>query len=131
MKPEARFYLNLLRQLLQDDFHGREELRAQLNHVKLISLDDISGDGSGVIELIVTDGPPAEVESRLVAEVTATDKDSVPISALLFVDDGKLHLLDIYRADGNPIVQMPSAEEFKPAKWDQLDDDTKVRHKAV
>ena len=96
--------------------------------MQLVSTPEAEGDGSGVIEIEVTGGTLAKVESRLVVEVTAPDADSVAISALLFVDDGKLHLLDIYKDDGTPIHRMPPVEEFKLTVWDQIDDTTKIRH---
>lgn len=127
-KPPTDFYLTLVRRMLQYDFPGCVELRAQIDHIQPVSTLETEDDGSGMIEIKVTDGPTAKVESRLAVEVAAPDTDSVAISALLFVDDGKLHLLDIYKDDSTPIHQMPPVEEFKLAVWDQVDEFTKVRH---
>lgn len=126
-KPPIDFYLTLVRHMLQYDFPGCVELRTQADHMQLVSTSDIEDDGCGVIEIKVTDGSLAKVKTRLAVEVMAPDIDSVAISALLFVDDGRLHLLDIYKDDGTPIRRMPPVEEFKLAIWDQVDDATRTR----
>lgn len=120
------FYKELLSKMLNSDVSSRETIAKQIKNAKSKPINDSNNEFS--IEFEVDDEMPyVQVKGRLIAELEAKDIDNVPISALLFVDDGKISLLDIYKANGSSIKELPPASEFKKPNWVQLDKNTKVR----
>jgi len=121
------FYKNLIKHMLDFDFQGRDNLKTQFAHMTVVHDVDNNQDGSGVRKISVAGGDPAIVDSRQPIELESRDADGITIAALLFVDDGKLHLIDIYKLDGSPIKKMPEPNSFKLTYWEKLDDSTQVR----
>lgn len=98
----------LLEKLLEPGFPGRDELRAQLG-----SLTAKPADADGTLVLRCGLGPPAPIQSRLVSEAMCRDADGGQVSLLLHVDkEGLLHMLEIIKYDGSPIVRPPSARDL-------------------
>ncbi|OAI39476.1 hypothetical protein AYO38_07545 [bacterium SCGC AG-212-C10] len=78
--------------------------------VQLIVQDD---DNYGSVKLVLDDASqPSPLGRRIVAEGEAKDIDGIPIYLLLHMVDGKLHELEIYKADGSRMVELPVPEEF-------------------
>jgi hypothetical protein len=51
---------------------------------------------------------------REIAEGSFQDADSVPVSATLSVDKaGNLFELDVFKADGSPLIRYPDPDEFE------------------
>lgn len=98
----------LLEKLLEVEFPGRDELRAQLASVTAKQIEK-----DGTLKLRCDLGPPATTKFRLVAEAMCKDADGGQISVLLHVDkEGFLHMLEIIKYDGSPIVRPPSAQDL-------------------
>ena len=97
----------LIDRLLVSEFEGRDELQQQLQDCRVRIVDKYD-DNYGSLEFDVQSGPLAKTES-VVADGQAQDSDGIPIEVLLFVRDGKLHELEIYKADGTPIIRRPDA----------------------
>lgn len=113
------FYRDILCKMFEYNFAGRNELIAQMKYTTMLS--DPDKDGHDIVEFSVAAGPRANTELRLPVELHAHDKDNVAIFVLLFVDDGKLHLLDMYKADGSKILELPSPKNFTRTVWEERD----------
>jgi len=94
--------------LLGAEFPGNLALRKQLAKAAVRRVDT---DGS--LELSVEAGPQAEVVRRIPVEAEAVDRDGVPIHVLLHVVDGRLHELEFYREDSQPIVRRPTPDDIR------------------
>jgi hypothetical protein len=95
----------LLEKLLEAEFPGRDELRAQMCSVtgKQIETD-------GTLYLRCASGPPARTRYALVMEGVCTDADGGMIAVMLHVDkDGRMAMLEILKYDGSVIINPPSA----------------------
>jgi hypothetical protein len=55
----------------------------------------------------------APVHTRVPVEGNGTDSDGVPVHVLLHVVDGLAVELEIYKADGSPILSMPPPEAIE------------------
>jgi hypothetical protein len=103
--PLERSYLD---RLLTVDFAGRREVARQLESVRVRRID-----AAGSLRLAPATAKPAAVEKRVPVEGEATDIDGVPVYFLLHVVDSHAHELEIYKADGAPILRMPAPEEIQ------------------
>jgi hypothetical protein len=95
----------LLEKLLEAEFPGRDELRAQLGSVtaKQIEVD-------GTLTLRCASGPRSPSKYRLVMEGWYKDADGTTISVMLHIDkDGYMNMLEILKYGGSPIINPPSA----------------------
>jgi hypothetical protein len=98
----------LIEKLLEADFTGSDELRAQLSSVTGKQIEE-----DGTLSLRCSAGPPAPTKYRLAAEGTCKDADGALISVLLHVDnEGFMTMLEIIRYDGSPLINSPSADEL-------------------
>jgi hypothetical protein len=98
---------SLLEKLLEPEFPGRNELRAQLGS---LTAKPAGADGTLILR---GSGPSATTQWRLVSEAMCRDADGGPISVLLHVDkQGLLHMLEIIKHDGSPIVRPPMAQDL-------------------
>ncbi len=97
----------LLEKLLSIDVPGRDKLKLQMNSVTARPLL-----GSG-LELRSHEPLRAEMLSGCPVEGTCPDSDGTPIAVLLHVRDGKLHLLEIFREDGEEIIRPPDASTIR------------------
>ena len=102
----------LVAKLLEYEFKGADELRAQLRTARVRDLDD-----DGCLEFMVENGPLADVSDRVPAEGYTTDVDGVRVHALLHVVHGKLNELEIYKDDNSPVLKKPTAETLHFAEW--------------
>jgi hypothetical protein len=105
LKPEERA---LIDRLLEPRFQGRDELRLQLLSVsaKLIIAD-------GTLSLECGSGRPASTKYRVAMEAICTDADGVDICVMLHVNkEGFMHMLEIIKYDGSPIINPPTASSL-------------------
>jgi hypothetical protein len=109
LKPNER---QIIERLLQDPFPGRDELRAQIFKSRVEPIDEY-GDEYGSLKFEVEDGPKAKVTQRVPVDARANDSDGVPIEFLLHVVDGLVRELEIYKADGSPIMRHPVASDLQ------------------
>jgi hypothetical protein len=107
-RPLAQWERDLLDRLLEADFPGRDEVREQLASCLVREYDE-----HGCLEFAVQSDVKAPVEMTVPVEVMADDADGIPIELLLFVKDGKVSELEFNKADGSPIIRMPSREEWR------------------
>jgi hypothetical protein len=98
----------LIGRLLDADFPGREELRAQ---VAAASVREIDEDGS--LEFRVRTAQTASVVRRVPVEAEARDADGGNVHVLLHVVDGRVDELEFYKEDGSRIVKRPEPEELR------------------
>jgi hypothetical protein len=106
--------MGLLEKLLEADFPGRDELRAQMNSV---TGKQIESDGT--LDLRCASGPPAPTKYAVAMEGVCTDADGGMMAIMLHVDkDGFMHMLEIIKYDGSPIINPPSASDLVPSLYD-------------
>src|SRR6266849_10395523 len=92
----------LLEKLLEPEFQGRDELRSQLISVTAKQIEE-----DGTLRLQCGPSPPAPVKYSAPMEATCTDADGMTIAVLLHVDkDGFMHMLEIIKYDGSPIINL-------------------------
>lgn len=97
----------LLERLLDCEFQGRDQLRLQLN-----STDAKQVDEDGTLLLRCDTSSAAPVKFRVPVEGMCTDADGVGICILLHVKDGFMHMLEIIKDDGSPILNPPNASDL-------------------
>lgn len=102
----------LLEKLLEQPFHGRDEIRKQIKVSKVRTLEEYK-DNYGSIEFDVRTNLKAHVQQRVPVEGIAYDVDKVPIELLLHVVNGKVKELEIVKADGSLIKAFPFVDEFE------------------
>jgi hypothetical protein len=101
----------LLEKLLEADFPGRDELRAQMS-----SLTGKQIEEDGTLSLRCASGPPAPTKYALAMEGECTDADGAKIAVMLHVDKGGfMTMLEIIRYDCSPIINPPSADNLAPS----------------
>lgn len=99
----------VIEKLLEIDFQGRDELRAQIGSV---TGKEIENDGT--LELRCESGPPAPTKYAVAMEGVYTDTDGGMVAIILHVDkDGFMHMLEILKYDGSPIIKPPVADSVK------------------
>jgi hypothetical protein len=103
------FERRLLRRIL-----NREPLaaamRRQAETIRVRQIDEYGSLALAVPGRESTECAMAKIEP----EGLAYDEDGAPISALVFADtEGFLKELQIFKADGSPILRLPQAETFE------------------
>jgi len=99
----------VMQRLLAADFPGREELAKQLAECRVRIIDD---ECSLEFEL-GAGAKPAMVRQRIPVEAEAVDEDGICVHILLHVVKGFAKELEVYKDNGSPIKQMPSASDLK------------------
>jgi len=95
----------LLEKLLEGAFPGRAELRTQLS---LLTAKQVEKDGTLVLRC--DSGTPSPGKYRPAVEGMCKDADGMAISILLHINkNGFMHMLEIIKYGGTPIVRPPSA----------------------
>lgn len=106
-RPLFKHERELIEKLLEAEFEGRDELRAQLQTVTGRRLLD---DGT-FLELRCDSNVRAPVRNRVPIEGSCQDTDGGTIDVLLHVVDGFMHQLEILKYSG-PIRQLPTAADL-------------------
>jgi hypothetical protein len=96
----------LLEFLLSVDFPGRDELREQLDHVKVIWTCDC---GCGTVTLRLKD----QVPRAAVARYIPVEAHSKKVDVMLFVRDGQLFSLELAFHDQHSPKEFPDPEDLK------------------
>ena len=98
--------------LLSRPFEGSTKLREQLSSVKVVA-ECPCGCYSISLDVFRTPTNAATVRRRVPIEAIGSDTDGAPVHILLYVVDGYLAELALYREDGMPISRMPSARTLE------------------
>jgi hypothetical protein len=98
----------LIKRLLDADFPGRKELRAQ---IEAASVREVDEDGS--LEFRVRTAQKAPVARRVPVEAEARDADGGNVHVLLHVVDGRVDELEFYKEDGSRVLKRPALEELR------------------
>ena len=111
----------LIAQLLQRPFAGRDALRAQLADARVVAC------GTRDTRTLVfappsPNVPQANTESRVPVDAVIADDDGTDIEVLLHVVGGFARELEIYRVDGAPILRHSLDAPVKPVKWGRATD---------
>jgi hypothetical protein len=98
--------------LLELDFPGRDELKAQLEGLLAKTIDE---DGS--LMLKVQSDSRAPQKCRVPVEARCPDSDTRSegdphVQLLLHVVEGKLFELEIYKEDSSPILELLNPDKF-------------------
>ena len=106
-RPLFKHERALIEKLLEPEFAGRDELRAQLQTITGRPLLD---DGT-FIQLRCDSNVRAPVRNRVPTEGTCQDTDGETIDVLLHVVDGLMYQLEILKY-GGPIRKWPTARDL-------------------
>jgi len=98
----------LFARLLSANFLDRDSLAQQIAESTVTEIDE-----NGSLEFHSRSNVLARVKMRVPVSAEANDRDDIPISVLLHVVDGRVTELEIYKADGSRIQEMPAIESFK------------------
>ena len=92
----------------------QQELDRQISDALV---QDMPDGGIGSIKFY-SGRPRAESEyGKLIAEAAFQDGDGVPVSATLSLDkSGYVFELDMFKADGSPLMRYPNLDDFKIIK---------------
>ncbi len=107
--------LILLKRLLEApmDDDEREKLMGQLADCLVREVQEYN-DNYGSIEF---ECARPLGEHYTVAEAHGKDSDGADVYILLCVSNGELHEMEVVRADGRPLLNMPSAEDFDVTEY--------------
>ena len=108
LRPLTALERGYIDRLLTADFPGRDEVAQQLTSALARRIDN-----EGSVELVPQNNARAPVLKRVPVEGESVDDDGVPIYFLLHVVDSRVRELEIYKADGSPIVRMPSPDQVE------------------
>jgi hypothetical protein len=99
--------MQLLEKLLDHEFPGRDELRAQLGSVEGRTIDEDGG-----LSLRCSAESRAPVSCRVPTEGRCVDVDGVHINVALHVVEGFVNELEIYKDDSSRVKQRPRAGDL-------------------
>jgi hypothetical protein len=98
----------LLEKLFEAEFPGRDELRTQLN-----SLTGKQIEEDGTLSLQCGSGLPSPSKYGLAVEGWCKDADGMTIAVMVHIGKGGfMHMLEIVKHDGSPIINLPSADNL-------------------
>lgn len=92
----------ILDKLLEQNFFGRDQIRAQLSNCKVSILDD---EGSIKFHL-KEDIPVADIKKRIPIEAQVSDEDGIMIHILLHIVDGLISESEIFKDDSSSIKNL-------------------------
>ena len=106
----------LLDRLLSVDFEAHDKVREQLERVQVGAVctdcPTIWFEPGPLPRELIIERRGKPLQGIVSCELEGGDRDGVPISVLLHVYGGHLDKLEVVRADGKPILEMPGAENF-------------------
>ena len=96
----------LLNRLLTPTFSGKDQLRVQLKHCRVRTIDD-----NGSLEFEVnTDTRIPDAKYGVLTEGEFRDFDQGAAHVLLHVRDGLVRILEFYKEDSSNVLNMPQPE---------------------
>ena len=101
------WHQEMLSRLLDTSFPGQPELKAQVLTSRFGVIDKNQS-----LEIFPTNSVVPPVVKTIPVEAYASDEDGVHIESLLFTRHGLAYMLEILRADGKQIKQLPPATAF-------------------
>ncbi len=101
----------ILNRLLGVPFPGRDELLGQLDGA-LVG----EADPNGSLRF-KTSGRRASTEKTVPIDGVTEDEDGTRVEVLLFLKDGMLDFLEVYRADLQPLTRPVSADRLRVPAW--------------
>jgi hypothetical protein len=107
-RPLAASERALLERLLEPRFPGRDELRAQLDHLAARPLDD-----EGCLDLECRGGPRAEVKHSIPTEGEGPDVDGAILHVQLHVEGGFMRALTMWSESTTKPKGLPAARGLK------------------
>ena len=99
----------LIGRLLSVDFSGRDQIIQQLEDADVECLDCNGSISIFVKSVMIAD----QVKYVVPTEGEYEDDDGVTVHILLFVEHGKVTVLEIYREDNAAVHQWPSQEAVR------------------
>jgi hypothetical protein len=99
---------SILDRLLEADFPGRDELRAQVDGCEVRIYD-----ADGCLEIRTSVDVAAPVEKPVPVKGWTKDEDGMPVKVMLFVWDGFIAELEFNRVDGGSPINLPSPSEWE------------------
>jgi uncharacterized protein DUF6984 len=111
-RPLTRAEYDVVAKLVRNAPHARK-LLSQLDNAEVRDMPD---GGMGSIHFWL---PPSASKRRrlgkhIIAEGSFTDADGTPVSVVLDVDDhGHLYELDVFKADGSPLIRYPDIADLE------------------
>jgi hypothetical protein len=115
-RPLTDWERQLLLGICDQEFDGREAVLEQIEMLVAKRIDD-HGE-MGCLKFIVNSGAPIPLRMGVVAESVFEDDDSTPVFLMLFVDEGKLDMLEIWKPGSGeyyPILRAPRIEDVIPS----------------
>jgi hypothetical protein len=113
LRPDERAVLAFL---LERDFPGRDELRAQARSVQTTGLSCTCGCPSFALEADRSI-PAAPVADRVPTDAHGMDPAGNEVGVLLFVDDGYLSEVEVYRLGDGGFAGLPDPSALKLSEW--------------
>jgi Domain of unknown function (DUF6984) len=107
----TEYETSLLNRMLENDFPGRDELRAQVEDC-LVETVESYGDDYGSIRFKAGVEAPGPGWHNVAVTATAMDRDGIPISYLLHVIDGSLLELEIVKNSDDVMKRRPERAEW-------------------
>ena len=87
--------------------------RKVLEDLARLSVQDMPDGGMGSVKFRTKRSKKA-VYGEQIAEGSFQDADGMPVSVTLALDDtGELFELDVFKADGSPLIRYPAPDDFK------------------
>lgn len=111
MRDLSPLEIGILRKLLSIEFPGRDALTSQLPYLR-VKEEWGPTDLSVSLETVAA-VEPADVVHRVPVEGSCADRDGTLVQILLHVVDGVAAVLEIYRADSEPLVDVINPEELE------------------
>lgn len=100
---------SVIEKLLCVEFEGRNALKEQLNHTKVIG-----NCSCGCRSILLSSGslaPMLSPSQRIPVEMESMDDDGVPVLFLLHVIEGYVSELEVFRADSEPLIKIPDVSD--------------------
>jgi hypothetical protein len=103
----SEWHQEMLSRLLNASFPGQQDLKLQVLESRFRVIDKNQS-----LEILPTSSAATRVVRTVPVEARTLDVDGVPIESLLFTRHGFAYMLEIMRADGEPVKRLPPATAF-------------------
>ncbi len=103
----------IVQRLLEEQFPGRDQVRAQIND-SLVEPIDVNGS----LRFFVETNAEAPVKRRVPVMGEIEDEDGVPIRVLLHVVKGKVKELEVFKGDSSRVLAKVDASRLGVLRCD-------------